>query len=188
MVSRFEWGLITDIQMPEFETRIAILQKKSEFYQLEVSDDIINHIAEKPSNIRQLESALIKLKAYLDLTGQKEVDFTQAQQILKDLIPIERKEISIPLIQRHTAEFFNIKMGLLLSKKRTRNIVTARHIAMYLSRELTDNSLPVIGASFGGKDHTTVLHSCNKIREQLLKDNKLKLDIDRIINKIKNSS
>ena len=188
LVSRFEWGLIADVQRPEFETRIAILQKKAEFYQLEFSDDIINYIAAKPSNIRQLESTLIKLKAHIDLTRQKEIGFTQAQQILKDIIPIERKEISIPLIQKQTAEFFNLKPGLLLSKKRTKNIVTARHIAMYLSRELTDHSLPEIGNSFGGKDHSTVIHSCNKIREQLLKDTKLKLDMDRIINKIKNGS
>ena len=187
LISRFEWGLIADVQMPEFETRIAILQKKAEFFKLEFSDDIINYIATKPSNIRQLESTLIKLKAYIDLTRQKEINFIQAQQILKDIIPIERKEISIPLIQKQTAEFFNLKPGLLLSKKRTKNIVTARHIAMYLSRELTDNSLPEIGNSFGGKDHSTVIHSCNKIKRQLLKDNKLKLDIDRIINKIKNN-
>lgn len=184
LVSRFEWGLIADIQSPELETRIAILQKKAENYQLELSDEIINYIAAKPSNIRQLESALNKLKAFIDLTGQKDITATQAQHILKDLITIERKEISIPLIQRHTAEYFNLKQGMLVSPKRTKNIVEARHIAMYLARELTNNSLPVIGDSFGGKDHTTVIHSYNKIKKQLNTDSKLKLDIDRIKNKI----
>jgi len=115
------------------------------------------------------------------------VDITLAKQILKDFIPIEEKEISIQLIQKHTAEYFNLKPGILLSKKRTKNIVTARHIAMFLSRELTDYSLPMIGDFFGGKDHTTVIHSCNKIKEQLKTDKKLKYHLDRLINKIQNS-
>ncbi|MDD3657048.1 MAG: chromosomal replication initiator protein DnaA [Atribacterota bacterium] len=189
LISRFEWGLITDIQPPDLETRIAILQKKAEAYQLELSDEIINYIANKiPSNIRQLEGALNKLNAYITLTTQREVDLTLAKQILKDFIPIEEKEISIQLIQKHTAEYFNLKPVILLSKKRTKNIVAARHIAMYLARELTDFSLPMIGNFFGGKDHTTVIHSCNKIKEQLKTDKKLKLNIDRLINKIQNSS
>jgi chromosomal replication initiator protein len=189
LISRFEWGLITDIQPPDLETRIAILQKKAENYQLELSDEIIHYIANKiPSNIRQLEGALNKLNAYITLTNQREVDITLAKQILKDFIPIEEKEISIQLIQKHTAEYFNLKPGILLSKKRTKNIVTARHIAMFLSRELTDYSLPMIGDFFGGKDHTTVIHSCNKIKEQLKTDKKLKFHLDRLINKIQNSS
>ncbi len=188
LISRFEWGLITDIQPPDLETRIAILQKKAENYQLELSDEIIHYIANKiPSNIRQLEGALNKLNAYITLTNQREVDITLAKQILKDFIPIEEKEISIQLIQKHTAEYFNLKPGILLSKKRTKNIVTARHIAMFLSRELTDYSLPMIGDFFGGKDHTTVIHSCNKIKEQLKTDKKLKYHLDRLINKIQNS-
>ncbi len=189
LISRFEWGLITDIQPPDLETRIAILQKKAEGYHLELSEEIINYIANKiPSNIRQLEGALNKLNAYITLTAQREIDLTLAKQILRDFIPIEDKEISIQLIQKFIAEYFNIKPGVLLSKKRTKNIVTARHIAMYLSRELTDYSLPMIGDFFGGKDHTTVIHSCNKIKEQLKTDKKLKLHIDRLINKIQNSS
>ena len=111
--------------------------------------------------------------------------FTLAQQILKDFIAIEEKDISIQAIQKQTAEFFALKPGMLLSPKRTKNIVTARHIAMYLARELTDYSLPMIGDSFGGKDHTTVIHSHRKIKEQLKTDKKLKLDIDRLISNIK---
>ena len=189
LISRFEWGLIADIQEPDFETRVAILQKKAEELQLNLSDEIINYIANKIlSNIRQLEGALTKLNAYITLTNHKEVDFTLAQQILKDFITIEEKEVSIQTIQKKTADFFDLKPGILLSPKRTKNIVTARHIAMYLAREFTDYSLPMIGDLFGGKDHTTVLHSYNKIKEQLKTDKKLKLNVDRIINKIKNNS
>ena len=188
LISRFEWGLITDIQPPDLETRIAILQKKAQTCQPEISEEIIHYIANKiPTNIRQLEGALNKLNAYATLT-QTEVDFTLAKQILKDFIPIEEKDVSIQLIQQYTATYFNMKPSVLLSKKRTKNIVTARHIAMFLSRELTDYSLPMIGDSFGGKDHTTVIHSCNKIKEQLKNDKKIKYHIDRLMNKIQNNS
>jgi chromosomal replication initiator protein len=187
LISRFEWGLITDISAPDLETRIAILQKKAQSCQVEISEEIIQYIANKiPTNIRQLEGALNKLDAYSTLT-QTNIDFTLAKQILKDFIAIEEKEISIQLVQKHTAEFFNLKPSILLSKKRSKNIVTARHIAMYLSKELTDCSLTVIGDSFGGKDHTTVIHSCNKIKENLKNDKKLKYNIDKLINKIQNS-
>jgi len=187
LISRFEWGLITDISAPDLETRIAILQKKAQSCQVEISEEIIHYIANKiPTNIRQLEGALNKLDAYSTLT-QTDIDFPLAKQILKDFIAIEEKEISIQLIQKQTADFFNLKPSILLSKKRSRNIVTARHIAMYLTKELTDYSLTVIGDSFGGKDHTTVIHSCNKIKEQLKNDKKLKYNIDRLINQIQNS-
>jgi chromosomal replication initiator protein len=187
LISRFEWGLITDISAPDLETRIAILQKKAQSCQIEISEEIIHYIANKiPTNIRQLEGALNKLDAYSTLT-QTEIDFPLAKQILKDFIAIEEKEVSIQLIQKQTAEFFNLKPSILLSKKRAKNIVTARHIAMYLSKELTDYSLTVIGDSFGGKDHTTVIHSCNKIKEQLKNDKKLKYSIDRLTNQIQNN-
>ena len=191
LISRFEWGLLVDIQKPEFETRVAILQKKAWEYQLKLSDEIFEYIADRiTSNIRQLEGALTKLNAYITLTNQKEkeVDLALAQQILKEFITIEEKEISIQTIQRQTAEFFNIKLSILLSSKRTTNIVEARHIAMYLARELTDYSFPVIGEEFGGKDHTTVLHSYNKIKKQLKTDENLKLNIDRLISRIKKNS
>ncbi|MDD2352450.1 MAG: chromosomal replication initiator protein DnaA [Atribacterota bacterium] len=186
LVSRFEWGLITDISQPDLETRIAILQKKAQSCQTEISEEIIQYIASKIlTNIRQLEGALNKLDAYATLT-QTKIDFPLAKQILKDFITIEEKEISIQMIQKHTAEYFNLKPSILLSKKRSKNIVTARHIAMYLTKELTDYSLTVIGDSFGGKDHTTVIHSCNKIKEQIKTDKKLKYSIDKIINQIQN--
>ena len=187
LISRFEWGLITDISAPDLETRIAILQKKAQTCKLEISDEIIQYIAQKiPSNIRQLEGALNKLEAYSTLT-QTEIDFPLAKQILRDFITIEEKEISVQLIQKVTAEYFSIKTSVLLSKKRNRNIVTARHIAMYLAKELTDLPLMSIGDSFGGKDHTTVIHSCNKIKELIKSDKKVKYNIDRITSQIQKS-
>ena len=184
LIARFEWGLITDIQPPDLETRIAILQRKVQSCQSEISDEIIQYIANKIfPNIRQLEGALNKLDAYATL-NQTKIDFALAKKILKDLIPIEEKEVSIQLIQQFTAAYFNMKPSILLSKKRSKNIVTARHIAMYISRELTDYSLPVIGDSFGGKDCSTVIYSCNKIKEQLKNDKNLKNNIERLINKI----
>ena len=186
LVSRFEWGLITDISTPDLETRIAILQKKAQSCQLEISGQIIQYIAQNiPSNIRQLEGALNKLDAYATLT-QTEIDFPLAKHILKDFIPNKEKDVSIQLIQKVTAEYFNLKPSILLSKKRSENIVIARRIAMYLAKELTDYSLTVIGDSFGGKDYTTVIHSCNKIKEQIKTDKKLKYSIDKIINQIQN--
>ena len=186
LISRFEWGLITDIQPPDLETRIAILRKKAQIENLAVPAEVINLIAEKiPSNIRQLEGALTKLVAYSTLT-KNNLSVSLAQEILKDIIPIEKKEISIQQIQKITADYFNIKLAVLLSKKRTKNIVMARQIAIYLSRELTDFSLPAIGEAFGGKDHTTILHSYTKIKNQREKDNGLKSTIESLVLKIKN--
>ena len=186
LVSRFECGLMTDIQSPDYETRVAILKKKIENENLDISDEIIEYIANKiPDNIRKLEGALTKLIAYNNLT-KKELSILVAQETLKDIIPLENKEISINQIQKVIAEYFNIKLNILLSKKRVKNIVTARHIAIYLSRELTDYSLPVIGEAFGGKDHTTILHSYNKIKEEREKDKILKSRLDDLARRIKN--
>jgi len=187
LISRFEWGLITDIQPPDFETRAAILSKKAQIENLNVPTEIIDFIAGKiPSNIRQLEGALTKLIAFSTL-NKKDLSIPLAQEALKDIIPIENKKISINQIQKITSDYFNIKLSALLSKKRVRNIVTARQIAIYLSRELTDSSLPVIGDAFGGKDHTTILHSYNKIKNKIDKEKNLKSTIDTLTFKIKNS-
>ena len=187
LISRFECGLITDIQPPDLETRIAILRKKAQTEKLNIPDEVINFIAEKiPSNIRQLEGALNKLIAYSTLT-KNNLSTSLAQDILKDIIPLENKVISINQIQKAISDYFNIKLSALLSKKRTKDIVTARQIAIYISRELTELSLPVIGAAFGGKDHTTILHSYNKIKNKIGKDKGLKSTIDNLSLKIKNS-
>jgi len=186
LISRFEWGLTTDINPPDFETRAAILRKKIEKDQLEIPNEIIDFIADKiPANIRKLEGALIKLTAFSKLTKNK-ITMDLAQEVLKDIILIEKKEISIALIQKITSEFYGIKLNNLLSKKRTKNIVLARQVAIYLSREFTEHSFPEIGSSFSGKDHTTIMHSYNKIKENLKSDKGLKSSIDNLSLKIKN--
>ena len=187
LISRFEWGLITDIQPPDFETRVAILRKKAQIENLDIPVEIIDFIAAKiPSNIRQLEGALNKLVAFSTLT-KNDFSIPLAQEILKDIIPMENKEISINQIQKIASDYFNIKLSVLLSKKRIKNIVTARQIAIYLARELTNFSLPVIGEAFGGKDHTTILHSYNKIKNKIEKDKGLKSIIENLTFKINNS-
>jgi len=186
LISRFEWGLTTDVQAPDYETRIAILRKKAQSENLNVPAEIIDFIAEKiPSNIRQLEGALTKLTAYSTLT-KKELSVPLAQEILKDIIPLENKKVSVSQIQKTISDYYNIKFNSLLSKKRTKDIVLARQVAIYLSRELTDLSLTSIGEAFGGKDHTTIIHSYNKIKNNIKKDNNFKGIINNLILNIKN--
>jgi len=177
--------LTTDIQAPDLETRIAILRKKSQSENLNVPTEVINFIADKiPSNVRQLEGALTKLTAYSILT-KKELSIPLTQEILKDIIPLENKNISIDQIQKTVADFYNIKINSLLSKKRNKDIVLARQVAIYLSRELTDISLTSIGNSFGRRDHTTVLHSYSKIKNKIKKEKSFKNIIDNLILEIK---
>lgn len=186
--SRFEWGLITDIQKPDLETRIAILRKKADLEELEVPNEVIIYIANKiQSNIRELEGALVKVIAYSSLVN-KEIDTELAQEALKDLVVDEKgvhREINTELIKKVVAEYYNLKLEDMDSKKRTQSIAFPRQIAMYLSRELTDNSLPQIGEEFGGRDHTTVIHAYNKIEDRYNEDNDFKKVIDKLIDKIK---
>jgi len=185
LISRFEWGLITDIQPPDLETRIAILRKKAQSENLNVPAEVINFIAENiPSNIRQLEGALTKLVAFSTFT-KKELSVSLAQDILKDIIPLENKKVSISQIQKTVSDYYNIKVNSLLSKKRTKDIVLARQVAVYLSRELTDLSLISIGGSFGRRDHTTIIHSYNKIKNKIKKDKSFKIIIDNLASDIK---
>lgn len=185
--SRFEWGLITDIQAPDFETRIAILRKKAEMENLSVPDDVIYDIAKKiQSNIRELEGALIRIVAFASINS-KEINLDLAQEVLKDIIPANRtKHITINLIQEIVAEHFNLKIEDFKAKKRTRNLAYPRQIAMYLARELTDNSLPKIGEEFGGRDHTTVIHAYEKIKECMTNDASLGITIKQIKEKLQN--
>ena len=164
--SRFEWGLITDIQPPELETRIAILRKKAAQDKLNAPDDVLEFIASKIStNIRELEGALIRVTAFASLNRQT-VDLGLAEIVLKDLIPSETNpEITAATIMAQTAAFFSLTMEDLCGTSRSRALVEARQIAMYLCRELTELSLPKIGQTFGGRDHTTVMHADRKIRE-----------------------
>lgn len=183
--SRFEWGLITDIQAPDLETRIAILRKKAMLENLNVHNDVMVYIASRiDNNIRELEGALIRVMAYASLTKQP-IDIDLAAEALKDIFPNGRpKQITMELIQDIVASFFKIKMDELLAKKRTRNVAFPRQIAMYLCRELTDTSLPRIGEMFGGRDHTTVIHAHAKISRERNEDTKLNHTIKELIKRI----
>ncbi|MDD4335110.1 MAG: chromosomal replication initiator protein DnaA [Desulfotomaculaceae bacterium] len=185
--SRFEWGLITDIQPPDLETRIAILRKKSQLESLTVPDDTIVFIANKiPSNIRILEGALNRVIACSSLNG-KEINPEMAADVLKDILPNRPRLITIQLIQEVVADFYNLKVEDFKSKKRNRAISFPRQIAMYLSRELTDSSLPQVGNSFGGRDHTTVMHANERINDELNKNSIFQETIKDIIGLIKKS-
>lgn len=179
--SRFEWGLIADIQAPDFETRMAILKKKADVEKLNVPNEVMVYIATKiKSNIRELEGALIRIIAYSSLTN-REVTVDLATEALKDIISNKQnKSITIDLIQDVVATYFNLRVEDLKSQRRTRNVAYPRQIAMYLSRKLTDMSLPKIGEEFGGRDHTTVIHAYEKISESLNKDESLEHTINDI--------
>ena len=183
--SRFEWGLIADIQAPDFETRMAILKKKADVEKLNVPNEVMVYIATKiKSNIRELEGALIRIVAYSSLTN-REITVDLATEALKDIISNKQnKNITIDLIQDVIAAYFNLRVDDLKSQRRTRNIAYPRQIAMYLSRKLTDMSLPKIGEEFGGRDHTTVIHAYEKISESLKSDESLQRTIDDISKKI----
>ncbi|WP_196867358.1 MULTISPECIES: chromosomal replication initiator protein DnaA [unclassified Arthrobacter] len=186
MRSRFEWGLLTDIQPPELETRIAILRKKAISEGMSAPDDVLEYIASKIStNIRELEGALIRVTAFASLNRQP-VDVTLAEVVLKDLITDDgAQEITSAVIMAQTADYFQISMEELCSKSRTRTLVTARQIAMYLCRELTDMSLPKIGQELGGRDHTTVIHADRKIRELMAERRAIFNQVTELTNRIK---
>lgn len=183
--SRFEWGLIADIQAPDFETRIAILKKKADVEKLEVPNEVMVYIATTiKSNIRELEGALIRIVAFSSLTNKK-ITVDLATEALKDIISNRAtKQVTIELIQEIVANYFNLKVEDFKSSRRTKNIAYPRQIAMYLSRKLTDMSLPKIGEEFGGRDHTTVIHAYEKISEMVSKDDNLKSTIEILTKKI----
>lgn len=184
--SRFEWGLTTDIQAPDLETRMAILRKKATLENLEIPDDVVLLIANKiHSNIRELEGALIKVVAYSSLTNRS-ITEELAEEALKDIISNHKPvEITVDLIKDKVSKRFNIRIDEFSSKKRTRAIAYPRQVAMYLTRELTDLSLPKIGDEFGGRDHTTVIHACEKISNDISKDNLFRKKIEDIIEELK---
>ncbi|TAK70358.1 MAG: chromosomal replication initiator protein DnaA [Actinomycetota bacterium] len=186
MRSRFEWGLITDVQPPDLETRIAILRKKSQQERLTAPADVLEYIASKIStNIRELEGALIRVTAFASLNRQP-VDLALAEVVLKDLIPSDAgPEITAALIMTETAKFFSITIDDLCGSSRSRVLVNARQIAMYLCRELTELSLPKIGQAFGGRDHTTVMHADRKIRQLLSERRTLYNQVAELTSRIK---
>ncbi|WP_457801492.1 chromosomal replication initiator protein DnaA [Limosilactobacillus reuteri] len=185
LVSRFRWGLTVEITPPDLETRIAILRSKVEEDHIDIGNDTLNYIAGQiDTNIRELEGALTKVQAFANLSGER-ITPSLASQALKGLHRVAKNEISIATIQKQVADFYNITQGDILGKKRVKQIVMPRQIAMYLSRELTDSSLPKIGNEFGGKDHTTVLHAIDKIEAELKKDTDLQNDITKLKAKLR---
>ena len=184
--SRFEWGLITDITPPDLETRIAILNKKAKAEGLDIPNEVMLYIANQiNTNIRELEGALIRVIAYSSLVNA-DIDAALAAEALKDIIPSNKpREITVKVIQEVVSKKYNIRMEDFAAKKRTKNIAFPRQIAMYLSRELTDLSLPKIGDEFGGRDHTTVIHAHDKISKMIAEDNAFSQEIDELIETIK---
>jgi chromosomal replication initiator protein len=187
--NRFEWGLLTDVQPPELETRIAILRKKAAQERLNVPNEVMEYIASKiASNIRELEGALIRVTAFASLNRQA-VDLSLAEIVLKDLIPdSEGPEITAATIMAATGSYFGISLEDLCGSSRSRVLVTARQVAMYLCRELTDLSLPKIGQQFGGRDHTTVMHADRKIRGLMAERRSIYNQVTELTNRIKSQA
>lgn len=183
--SRFEWGLITDIQPPDFETRVAILRRKADDEAFSIPDDVLELIADRiDSNIRELEGALNRVVAFARLNNHP-ITLDLAEQALRGILtPAKPKQISIATIQQAVCEFYGLKLQDMKSRKRTRAIAYPRQIAMYIARELTDASLPKIGEEFGNRDHTTVLHAYEKIQKELEKDAELQATIKELLNRI----
>lgn len=181
LVSRFAWGLSVDITPPDLETRIAILRKKANAERLEIPDDTLSYIAGQiDSNIRELEGALVRVQAYATMNSE-DITTSLAADSLKTLRSASsNSQLSILKIQEAVCEFYHIQLKDLKGKKRVKTIVLPRQIAMYLSRELTDNSLPKIGAEFGGKDHTTVIHSHEKIQQLIETDSTIQKEVNEL--------
>lgn len=185
--SRFEWGLICDIQAPDLETRIAILRKKVQLERLDIPNEVLSYVADKiNSNIRELEGAINRIVAYSTL-NQKQITLDLCEEAIKDITSLNKnKAITSSLIINHVSKYFNIRQEEFKSQKRNREISYPRQIAMYLCRELAGMSLPKIGEDFGGRDHTTVIHACDKISKEIKNNPELQTTIDDIIKAIKN--
>ncbi|WP_440709211.1 chromosomal replication initiator protein DnaA [Herbiconiux sp. YIM B11900] len=188
MRTRFEWGLITDVQTPDLETRIAILRKKAQSERLRVPDDILEFMATKvSSNVRELEGTLIRVTAFASL-NRTPVDMALVQTVLKDLITLDDDNIIAPVdIINHTADYFKLSVDDLYGSSRSQAIATARQIAMYLCREMTSLSLPKIGQLFGGRDHTTVMYANNKIGKLMTEKRSIYNQVTEISNRIKHN-
>lgn len=180
LLSRFSWGLLTDLQAPDLENRTAILYKKLEMEGTNLPENVIRYIADRVStNIRELEGALIRLLAYSSLKNVP-IDLELAKKVLSDNFLRYNKEVTIESIQKKTSQYFNIDPGMMKAKKKTSHIALARQVAMYLSRSLTKSSLKAIGEDFGGRDHSTVIHACDLISKKLSSDTTLREKIDKI--------
>jgi chromosomal replication initiator protein len=187
LISRFSWGLTTDIQPPDFETRIAILKNKANSFGIELSNEIFEYIAHNiTSNIRELEGCLIKLLANASLNG-KDVDFELAKQTVKEISTKKQVNISIEQITNTVCKHFGVDENKVREKNRRKEVVIARQVAMFLSKKLTKSSLKTIGLHFGGRDHSTVIHAYNSVEEMIKEDKQLKQTVDELRNKIEMS-
>jgi chromosomal replication initiator protein len=186
LVSRFEWGLVVEMESPDVETRVAILRKKSEQLKLSIDPDLLFYIAERiSSNIRRLEGALIRVASYISLTGQS-MDMAKMEFLLRDTLDQEKKHaVSVESIQKTVAEHFDLRVGDLLGRKRTQNIVWPRQVAMYLSRDMTSQSFPSIGNSFG-RNHATVVHACKTVEKEQTLDLKLRQTLSLLRQRVGN--
>ncbi len=182
--SRFEWGLIADIQEPDTETKQAILKMKSEINNINVSEEVISFLANSlTSNVRELEGYLIRIGAYSSLTSTP-INIDMAKDVLKNIITENNKEVTVDRIQKTVAEYYQIKTSDIKSQKRLKNIVLPRQIAMYISRNMTNLSYPEIGEKFGGKDHSTIIHAIKKIDLKMSTDMSLKMTVDKLMDKL----
>jgi chromosomal replication initiator protein len=185
--SRFEWGLIADIQPPDLETKVAILNKKAEAENVSLPQDVAFYLASNiEHNIRVLEGSLIRLSAFASLHNVP-ISMNLARDVMSHIIKDKKKEITVEMIIKEVSTFYSIKSSDLRSTKRIKSIIFPRQIAIYLSRRLTNNSLVSIGEKFGGKDHATIIHSIKKIEEELKEKQELKETVERIENRIKST-
>ena len=179
--SRFVWGMTAPVEPPELETRVAILMKKAEVEGIQVPSDVAFFIAEKiRSNVRELEGALKRVIANASFTG-REISIQQVKEALKDLLAIQDRQVGIDNIQKTVADYYKIRIGDMHAKRRSRSVARPRQLAMALSKELTTHSLPEIGDSFGGRDHTTVLHACRKIEELRESNREIREDYNNLL-------
>jgi chromosomal replication initiator protein len=183
--SRFNMGLIADIQPPDIETKIAIIYKKAEMMGKKIPEDVIYYLASKiKSNIRELEGSLIRIAAQSSLTGE-EINVETTKKILKDIIHDDERPITIENIQKTVCDFYNLKLTDIKARKRTKEIALPRQVAMYIGKQITDLSLNDIGKAFGGKDHATVIYACKQIEERRGKDETFNRMIENLLQKIK---
>ena len=184
--SRLGWGLVADIHPANYELRLGILQSKARKHKTKVSDEVLEFLAMKiTSNVRELEGALNRVVAHATLVGSK-ITIDMASEVLRDLLRSNEKYITMDVIQRKVCEFYNIKLSDLTSAKRHKAIATARHVAMYLAKQLTTKSLPDIGRNFGGKDHSTVIHAVKKVKENIAKDREFATNLEILTKSIEN--
>jgi chromosomal replication initiator protein len=183
--SRFNMGLIADIQPPDIETKIAIIYKKTEMMGKKIPEDVTYYLASKiKSNIRELEGSLIRIAAQASLTGE-EINIETTKKILKDIIQDDERPITMESIQKTVCDFYNIKLSDIRARKRTKDIALPRQVAMYIGKKVTDSSLNDIGKSFGGKDHATVIYACKQIEEKRSRDETFNRMIENLLQKIK---